>query len=172
MNIYDLKLEQQKLLEEIDGCDTPEELDEIAKLLEDVASTAKGKINFVSTLLLEAKAQADLAKEAKKIAVERLDRQLRRKERTEQLLEDYIVNAMFAMDIKKIECDLCNITRSLTPGKVMLLPNFDSSKIPSDCIEIVPAHVKPLLAQLARHLRSGEEIEGVELRKEQTIRIS
>ena len=167
--IYELKHEQELALEELQWCEDDEQ---IHAVLDRINGDVKRKVNFVSSLLIEAIGQTELAKQAKKLAIERHDKQVKRKEKIEQKLEDYIVNAMFNFDIKKMECDLCNVTISMSPGKVVLGEGFDSSRIPADCIEVIPAQVKTLLTPLAKHLRSGEVIDGAVLVKEPCLRIS
>ena len=169
MNIYELKHEHELALEELQYCENEEE---IYAFLAKIEGDVKRKVNFVSSLLVEARGQTELAKQAKKLAIERHDKQVKRKKTIEQKLEDYIVNALFNFGIKKLECDLCNVTLSMSPGKVVLGEGFDNSRIPADCVEVIPAQVKTLLTPLAKHLRAGEVIEGAVLVKEPCLRIS
>ena len=166
--IYELKHEHELALEELQWCEN----EEIYYIIDRIEGDVKRKVNFVSSLLMESRGQTLLAKEAKRMAIERHDKQVKRKEFIEQELENYIVNAMFNFDIKKLECDLCNVTLSMSPGKVVLSENFDNSRIPADCVEVIPSQVKTLLTPLAKHLRAGEVIEGAVLVKEPCLRIS
>ncbi len=169
MNIYELKHEHDLALEELQYCENSEEIEAVLARIE---GDVKRKVNFVSSLLVESRGQTELAKQAKKLAIERHENQVKRKENIEQKLEDYIINAMLNFGIKNLKCDLCNVTLSMSPGKAVPGEGFDNSRIPADCVEIIPAQVKTLLIPLAKHLRNGEVIEGAVLVKEPCLRIS
>ena len=159
--IYELKSEQQELL---DALFFEEDNEEIQKAINNIYGTVEGKLRYLSTVLLEARA----LEEARKEAVKKAQGRAKIAEAAVDRLKGFILQTMQDFDIKKIEGEHCSIRLDAGRESVSYAENFDQMILPDDCIELVTT-TKTLGDKVKEHLKSGEEIPGVSLIKKPFI---
>ncbi|MFA5166767.1 MAG: siphovirus Gp157 family protein [Candidatus Paceibacterota bacterium] len=173
--IFELKAQQQELLDQLFFLDDEEdasEIDYIKLNLDSIVGDVEHKLRYLSEIYIEADGQEKLSAYAFSIGVDRLTKDIRRKQRVKERLKDFILETMKTFDIKKVKGDLCSLSRSESQGSVVIDETFKDFKLPDDCIEKIPASFKILKTEIAKHLKAGEEIPGCSLVKKQILRLS
>jgi len=166
--IYDLSKEQQELLDALFWDDE----DEVSlHRLEIIRGTVEQKLQFLSTLYAEQKANADLAIETLKIATKRLKAQSDRAEKARDRLKGFILNTMLTFEVKQVKGEVCNLSHYYPAASLKLLDTLDIANLPDSCKEIIET-VKINNAEIKRRLSEGEEIEGAYLIKTASLRMS
>ena len=167
--LYELSIQQQELLDKLYWLDSgDEEAVDINADLEKIYGSVEYKLNFLSTLLLEAKTLT----ENRRAAVKKAQDRLRTSEIAEARLKEFIKTQMEVFDIKKVEGEHCNITWCAGRESVNLEGSdkksysaevgFDCTKLPYDCYEVVTV-MRPKMDVIKSHLENGEAIAGAEI---------
>jgi len=169
--LYELSIQQQDLLDKLYWLDSgDEEAVDIEADLEKIYGSVEYKLNFLSTLLLEAKTLT----ENRKAAVKKAQDRLKTSENAEARLKEFIKTQMEVFDIKKIAGEHCNISYCAGRESVSLDGSekksysaevgFDCSNLPEDCYEVVTVMI-PKKDNIKAHLENGEVIQGAEIVK-------
>lgn len=166
--IHDLTQQQLELLDLLYFEDNEQEIERLNKKLGEIKDSAENTIRFLSDILLETRA----IKEARKEAKQKADKRLKTAENAEQRIKDRILQIMETFDVKKVDCELCDIRQQLSNPSVVYEDGFDYSKLPASCVTVVPESIKPIAAEVKKLLESGIELSGVELIRKNGIRIS
>jgi hypothetical protein len=167
--IFDLKQQQQELLDSLYWiAEDNEEADVIKRHLLVIEGTIERKLSFLSDVLAESIALAQLATERRKIAAERLERKEAQAQRAELKLREFILSVMVDFDIKKVDGEIINISK-YEMDSVITLPNMDIENLDERFIKTTKAVDKKLINEA---IKAGEHIKGFELIKKDCIRIS
>jgi hypothetical protein len=169
MKIYELKQQQQEILDELYWC---EEDSERAEIIQDQLNKIEGsidrKLSFLTSVLAESIALSKLATERKIIAAERLERKEKQAKRAEEKLREFILSVMRDFDIKKVEGEILNVSR-YERDTVIQLPDFDIDKLPINLIKVTKVVDK---TAVNNELKEGWNVDGFELVKKTCLRIS
>jgi len=171
-SIYELTQEQQEIIDALFWLDSNDEQDEeeilrLERNLSRIHYNAENTVEWLGGIYLELKAIAAQRKEAK----QRAERRQRVAENAEQRLKDKLLEIMQTFGLQKVSGDLCDIRTQWNPGKLEYAPDFDAHLLPDDCKKIVPEQVVPVAAEIMRHIKAGDMIDGVELVKTLGLRI-
>lgn len=155
--IYDLNKEQSQLL---DALFWEEDNELIQQQLNNVTGQIEKKLAFLTTILAETRADIETKKAALKEAKDRLEKQVKRSERAELRLKEFIRNAMLESGIKKIEGDIMTVI-VVNHDKLLLADNFDAikSNMPNQFLTIV-TETKIDKRGLLGYLKEGNEVDG------------
>jgi hypothetical protein len=169
MKIYDLKQQQQELLDSLYWiAEDNEEADVIKRHLLVIEGTIERKLSFLSDVLAESIALSQLATERRKIAAERLDRKEAQAKRAEEKLREFILSVMHDFDIKKVEGDILNISR-YERDAVVQIQNFDIDNLPRFFVKVTKTVDK---TAVNNEFKAGGHVNGFELVKKDCLRIS
>lgn len=171
--INDLTTKQTELLDQIyfldpDDEEDAKELEQLYKSLERTRGDIAGMLEWLAKIKVEMKAVTEGRAEVARKATKRL----RSAENAEKRMGEFILNIMINNDIKKVNGDTLDIRTQLSPGKLVYSGWFDVDSLPDECIKIIPEQHVPVAAEIARRLKEGFELDGVELVKELGLRIS
>ena len=144
MKIYDLNNKQQQLLDELyflDGLEDAERIKEIESELSQISISAEETLKYLSTILLQIRNDEHIAlDEAKrlqelfKLSLLRTNRYTSSKER----ITDVMVRICNDFNIKSWKTQYADFKKTLSPGAVVKLDNFDIDKIPENFVRIIP----------------------------------
>ena len=167
--IFDLKQAQQELLDSLywvpeDG----EEADVIKRHLLVIEGTIERKLSFLTGVLAESIALAQLATERKRIALERLERKEKQAIKAEKKLREFIFQTMRDFDLKKVEGEILNVSR-YERDSVQKSPSFDIDTMPTQFLNVSLSLNKKYINDF---IKEGGEIDGFELVKKDCLRIS
>jgi len=167
--IYDLKQAQQELLDSLYWiAEDNEEADVIKRHLLVIEGAVERKLSFLTGVLAEAMALAQLATERKRIALERLVRKESQAQRAELKLREFILSVMHDFNILKVEGEILNVSR-YEIDTVIQLPDFDIDLLPHAYINLVRSLDK---TAINKAIKNGRIIRGFELVKKDCLRIS
>jgi hypothetical protein len=173
MKIYELKQQQQELLDELYWLEDFDSTSVVIKAkLEQIEGSIERKLSYLSDVLAEAIALSQLSTERRKIAEERLERKEKQAKRAEEKLREFILSVMVDFGIKSVNGDLLSLSHYQSAGSVKFAPDFDVNSLPDDCKKIIPEEIKPIAADIAKRLKAGKEIAGVWLEKKEVLKIS
>jgi hypothetical protein len=168
MKIYELKQQQQELLDELYWLQNEEEADILKSKLEQIEGSIERKLSFLSDVLAESIALAQLATEARKIASERLERKEKQAKRAEEKLREFILSVMKDFDIKSVKGDILNVSR-YERDAVQQSPSFDIDTMPTQFLNVSLSLNKKYINDF---IKEGGEIDGFEIVKKDCLRIS
>jgi hypothetical protein len=167
--IYDLKQAQQELLDSLYWiAEDNEEADVIKRHLLVIEGTVERKLSFLSDVLAESIALAQLATERRKIAAERLERKEKQAIKAEEKLREFILSVMHDFDIKKVEGEILNISR-YERDAVVQIQNFDIDNLPRFFVKVTKTVDK---TAVNNEFKAGGHVSGFELVKKDCLRIS
>jgi len=167
--VYELKQQQQELLDSLYWiAEDNEEADVIKRHLLVIEGTVERKLSFLSDVLAESIALANLATERRKIALERLERKEKQAIKAELKLREFILSVMKDFDIKKVDGEILNVSR-YERDAVVQLPDFDIDKLPLNLIKVTKAIDK---TEINNFIKNGGHVSGFELVKKDCLRIS
>ena len=167
--IYDLKQAQQELLDSLYWiAEDNEEADVIKRHLLVIEGTVERKLSFLSDVLAESIALAQLATERRKIAAERLERKEKQAIKAEEKLREFILSVMHDFDIKKVEGEILNISR-YERDAVVQIQNFDIDNLPRFFVKVTKTVDK---TAVNNEFKAGGHVNGFELVKKDCLRIS
>jgi hypothetical protein len=168
-SIYDLKTEQNDLLDRIFWVEEgEEERDIIEKKLLLIEGSVERKLSFLTSVLAESIALSSIATERKRIALERLERKEKQAKRAEEKLRQFILQTMTDFGLTKVEGEILNVSR-YERDSVIQLPDFNIDKLPLNLIKVTKAIDKTEINNL---IKSGGHVSGFELVKKDCLRIS
>jgi len=136
MRIYELKKEQETVLEALSWCETEEEIKEELTKLNLIIKGIESKLDFWVPLLKESDAELDIAKMKKKMAVESHDKNIKRKESRAEWIRKHVLSLMVDFKIDKFDCNQFKVSHGLTPGALVFSENFNPDKLPEGFVEI------------------------------------
>jgi len=168
MKIYELKKQQQELLDELYWVEEGSEKDILESRLQFIEGSVERKLSFLTSVLAESIALSQLSTEAKKIAAERLERKEAQAKRAELKLREFILSVMKDFDIKSVKGDILNISR-YERDAVIQMPDFDIDKLPSNLVKVIKVIDKTAINEEFKH---GAGVDGFELVKKYCLRIS
>jgi len=167
--IYDLKQQQQELIDSLYWiAEDNEEADVIKRHLLVIEGTIERKLSFLSDVLAESIALAQLATERRKIAAERLERKEKQAKRAEEKLREFILSVMHDFNILKVEGEILNVSR-YERDSVQKSPSFDIDTMPTQFLNVSLSLNKKYINDF---IKEGGEIDGFELVKKDCLRIS
>jgi hypothetical protein len=167
--IYDLKNQQQELLDSLYWIpEYGEEADVIKRHLLVIEGTIERKLSFLTSVLAESMALAQLAKERKRIALERLERKEKQAKRAEEKLREFILSVMHDFDIKKVDGEILNISR-YERDAIVQIQNFDIDNLPRFFVKVTKTVDK---TAVNNEFKAGGHVNGFELVKKDCLRIS
>jgi hypothetical protein len=167
--IFDLKQQQQELLDSLYWiAEDNEEDDVIKRHLLVIEGTIERKLSFLSDVLAESIALAKLASERRKIAAERLERKEKRAKRAEEKLREFILSVMKDFDIKKVDGDILNVSR-YERDSVIQLQNFDIDGLDYRFFKVTKSIDK---TEINNFIKSGGYVKGFDIIKKDCLRIS
>jgi hypothetical protein len=167
--IFDLKQRQQELLDNLYWCEEgSDEFQIIINGLYKIKGDVDAKLSFLSGVLAESIALAQLATERRKIAQERLERKEAQAKRAELKLREFILSVMHDFDIKKVEGEILNISR-YERDAIVQTQDFNIDKLPLNLIKVTKAIDKTEINNL---IKSGGHVDGFEVVKKDCLRIS
>jgi len=167
--IFDLKQRQQELLDNLYWCEEgSDEFQIIRNGLYKIKGDVDAKLSFLSDVLAEAIALAQLATERRKIAQERLERKEKQAKKAEEKLREFILSVMRDFDINKVEGDILNVSR-YERDTVIQLQNFDIDNLPRFFVKVTKAVDK---TAVNNEFKAGGHVNGFELVKKDCLRIS
>jgi len=159
--IYELKAEQQDLLDKLFWIpEGDEEEVSIQRELDKIQGTIERKLEFLSSVLLEATA----IKNAKVDAVRKMQIGIKTAENAENRLKAFILETMSDFEIKKVFGSMCNVTLCAGRESLDYAEDFDPVLLPNDCYNI-KTEIKPIADVIKEHINNGEEIPGVSIIK-------
>jgi hypothetical protein len=168
VKIYELKQQQQELLDSLYWiAEDNEEADVIKRHLLVIEGTIERKLSFLSDVLAESIALAQLATERKRIALERLERKESQAQRAELKLREFILSVMVDFGIKSVKGDILNMSQ-YKRDSVIQLPNFDIDKLPSNLVKVAKVIDKKAINE---RFKDGIPVDGFELVKKDCLRI-
>ena len=161
--IYELKIEQQDLLDKLFWIpEGDEEEVSIQRELDKIQGTIERKLEFLSGVLLEATA----IKNAKVDAVRKMQIGIKTAENAENRLKAFILETMSDFEIKKVFGSMCNVTLCAGRESLNYAEDFDPVLLPSDCYNIdIITEINPIADVIKEHINNGEEIPGVSIIK-------
>jgi hypothetical protein len=169
MKIYELKQQQQELLDELYWV---EEDQEEATIIYEKISKIDGDINrklsYLSDVLAESIALAQLSTERRKIAQERLERKEKQAKRAEEKLREFILSVMVDFGIKSVKGDILNISR-YERDTVIQTQDFNINGLP-DCF--INTMTVPNKTAINNALKNREAVFGFEIVKKDCLRVS
>jgi len=118
--------------------------------------------------LAESMALAQLAKERKRIALERLERKEKQAKRAEEKLREFILSVMHDFDIKKVDGEILNISR-YERDAIVQIQNFDIDNLPRFFVKVTKTVDK---TAVNNEFKAGGHVNGFELVKKDCLRIS
>ncbi|MFA6060920.1 MAG: siphovirus Gp157 family protein [Taibaiella sp.] len=133
--IFELKLEQQQALEELEWV-SDDDSEAIHAILGRIQGDVRRKLDFWLTPLKQAEGELEIAKQKKKIAVEAHDKNIRRKESRAAWIRQHVLSLMVDFDIKQFDDGLFKVSHSLTPGALVFSENFNPDDLPEGYVEI------------------------------------
>jgi len=136
MRIFELKQEQETVLESLSWCETEEEIKEELTKLNLIIKGIESKLDFWVPLLKESDAELDIAKMKKKMAVESHDKNIKRKESRAAWIRQHVLSLMVDFKIDKFDCNQFKVSHGLTAGALVFSENFDASLLPEGFVEI------------------------------------
>ena len=168
MKIYELKLEQQKALEELEWAENDEEA---LATLEQIRGDVNKKLEFLTGLLAESITQTTIAKTALDEAKKRLEINYKRKTKTEEKLREFITSVLIDFNVKKFNGSILSVSRYESSGSLNFTDTFDYAALPDTMYELV---VNPIIdkAAVKKFIVDGHTIPGVTLDKKEILRIS
>jgi outer membrane protein assembly factor BamA len=167
--VYELKQEQQELLDRIYWLDEDDtEADIIKRQLEQIEGSVERKLAYLTSVLAEAIAVSRVTTEARKEAQARLELKEKRAKRAEDKLRQFILQTMQDFSISKVEGDILNVSQYERDSLIMpdfvfwnkLAPEFKRQKLELD------------KKAINDFLKNGGELEGFSLEKKPCLRIS
>ena len=167
--IYDLKNQQQELLDSLYWIpEYGEEADVIKRHLLVIEGTIERKLSFLTSVLAESMALAQLAKERKRIALERLERKEKQAKRAEEKLREFILSVMHDFDIKKVDGEILNISR-YERDAIVQIQNFDIDSLEYRFFKVTKSIDK---TEINNFIKSGGYVKGFDIIKKDCLRIS
>jgi len=166
--VYDLKQQQQELLDELYWVEEGSEKDILESRLQFIEGSVERKLSFLTSVLAESIALSQLATERRKIAQERLERKEKQSKRAEEKLREFILSVMRDFGIKSVKGDILNVSQ-YERDVVIQLQNFDIDKLPSNLVKVTKVIDKKAINEEFKH---GSGVDGFELVKKDCLRIS
>jgi hypothetical protein len=167
--IYKLNIQQQDILDRLYFLDENEEEDakEILLLKKDllkIRGDASKTLEFLSGILLESKAILEAREEAKL----RAERRRKTAQSSVDRLTGVIEYIMRQFEVQKFSTDLCDCRLQYGPPGLQYAEGFNAMFLPADCYKL---EYKPIASEIKKHIEAGEELEGVELVRKESLRI-
>lgn len=169
--IYDLGEKQRNIYDRLfwaeEGSD---EWDLLQRELQVNKVSAEGMIRFLSSLILEARAQEQALKEAQDKAAAYFKNKRKRAKSTETRLKIHIAGLMKNFDIKRLECELADITLLKNAKKVGYGDSFSVDKLPE---KFVHTEIKktPDAEAIMEALEAGEVVTGAYIIETPSLRV-
>jgi hypothetical protein len=76
---------------------------------------------------------------------------------------------MRQFEIQKIACGECDMRLQYGPPGLQYAERFNAMHLPADCYKL---EYKPIASEIKKHIEAGEELEGVELVRKESLRIN
>lgn len=143
MRIFELKQEQETVLEALSWCETEEEINEELTKLNLIIKGIESKLDFWVPLLKESDAELDIAKMKKKMAAESHEKNVKRKESRADWIRKHVLGLMVDFDVKQHDDGLFKVSHGLTPGALVFSENFKTDNLPEGFVKVVPEHKEP-----------------------------
>lgn len=175
MSIYDLSDQEQELKARYFALDEsdPEDAAEIALIeqqLDAIDASAQRKIIWRVRVLKEMEASLE--------AIEDRKRHIEKKRVTAAnavaRMKANIADCMTMFNLEKVQDEEFSVSYKLngTTAKVVGLDDFEIRQLPMDCWDTIPETYTPKLNAIKALLKSGVEIDGLELVVSKSLRIS
>ncbi|UOF76713.1 gp157-like protein [Caudoviricetes sp.] len=164
---YELKASQEQLLNQLLWAgDNEEEIDKTMRLLESIKGSVTRKVEFVSSLLMEASALEESRSEALKKAKKRHEQILGIQDR----LKNYINRTMLDFNLEKVEAEYCTLVMQNNPPSVA--GNCDLDRIPEQYVSVIPESKKLNKKALLQDYPVGSEpFSGLAIIQTKSVRI-
>lgn len=166
MKIYELKLEQQKALEELEWSENDEEA---LKTLDKIQGDIGKKLEFLTNLLAESIAQTAVAKTALDNAKKRLETNYKRKQKTEDRLREFITSILVDFDINKFTGSLINVSHYTSSGALVLDKDFYIDDCPRHLLTVT---LKVKNDELKQFILEGNNVPKAHIEYKEILRIS
>ena len=135
--IYELGQKQIELYDKLFWADEgSDEYNSLQTQLGVNKANAESMIRFLSSLILEARAEEQALKEAQERTMNYFRNKRKRAESTEKRLKHYIVGLMKQFEIKRLECELADLTLLPDSKKVGYGDAFSIDKLPESMVRV------------------------------------
>ena len=160
-SIIELSEEKQNLIDTLFFADVDDdsENDIIKARLDAIQGTAKQKLSYLSTVLVEIKLNESARKEARDKAQKRYQTAVN----AESKLREYIKETMLEFGISKIEGEYANLGIQKGRETVFIPDTFDASQLPQELFKYTPESFEPRRVDITRILKEGTDVCGLEL---------
>lgn len=171
-HIYELKEDQQKIVDELFFLDPNDEADqEQIKLLDlklaNITGSIEHKLDFLVGILCEIEANESARKDLLAKVQKRLKTATNASERIRKLIKE----TMIEFGIKKISGDYADV-RIQDGREIVFIPEgYDCKKLPEYYVNYIPESYTPKKRELTKALKEGIKIEGLELIRGEKIMV-
>ena len=181
--IFELKQQQHETIHELEWlADNDDEVEVIKAKLASIKGEVHSKLDYWLPVLAEVKGNIELSKEAKRIAVTQHDRNIKRKEKVKEWVENHVVSLMVDFKIDKHKGSLFNASHYLSPGSLVISGAFDAWAVPDKYTTEVPVTLIPNKEAIKEELKrtpskdpclvTNDNIPGCWLERKEILRIS
>jgi hypothetical protein len=164
--INDLRAEQAELLDKIYWCIDEDDQAEIERQLERIQGDVMRKVEFLTGVYAEAKAQVD----ARTIVRDNAERRLKTARNAQERLKNFIIDALKMAGQKRAHGALCDLTMYQV-AVLRLADDFDIASLPPEFVKVVPETREPKKREILAALKQGEHIEGAEIAQSDVLKI-
>jgi len=161
VKLYELSNNYLKIADILEQSDSDDE-DLARQALDAIEEKIEQKLENIAKLCSNLEAQAEAVKQEEKRLRERrqsLEKKIKR-------IKDYAQHELEKAEIRKVECELFTVYKQNNPPSVRI---EDESKLPDEYFRSAKPSVDK--KKLLKDIKSGKEIEGVELYQGESLRI-
>ncbi len=167
--IYELNEKQIEILGKLEWLDEAEDSKEIEKLtneLSKIQTSATHTLEFLADIMLQAQYDESVANdEVKRLALlaEIAKKRANKHYKASERLNSIMVRICNDFNIKTFKTGYHEFKKTITPGSIQLLPDFDIDKLPSEFVRVIPEEKRLDSASAIRVLRDKLKTESGKL---------
>ena len=163
--IYELTQQQQELLDTLFFDDENEEL--LLQQIAQIKGTVEHKLEYLSKILMEAKA----VEASREDALARAETRYIQSTCATQRLKEFMRESMINFDIKRIKTDDCTVSIQKGRESVFVPEGFDAKGLPENLRTHYPERFEPKKTDIKKLLNAGDCIEGLSLIRGEDIMV-
>ena len=163
MNLYEITKEEERLTELFELVETEDDNNAVIELLEEIQKQITNK----GSNIIKARKRTETTIESIKSEISRLNEYKKYLENRQEKFNNYVIECMKRLDVKRIETPLGVISLRNTPGKIVIdNPDLISNEyiIQKITFEVSKSKIKTAIS-------NGKVIEGVHIEKGTTLTI-
>jgi len=150
--IHDLTEQQQNALNMLEFAGDDEELRAVYEnILAQTKGDIKHKLAWLSSILIEKKAHADVCKSR----ADDMNARAKTAKNGYENLKDFITQSMLNAGIDKIEGDLCTLSKRKGSESVFIPADFDARTLPTEFVKYTPEQFTPIKTEIKRAIKDG-----------------